>query len=168
MLLNNEPALLELLQDFVRQNTMKKQSYSVTLQVELSPGEVFAHINDVSRWWTKDFEGQSRKLNDEFIICPDCGHYSKHKLLEVIPGKKVVWLVTDSMPDWVEGDKFEWTNTTMFFEICPKGDMTELKFTHEGLVPGLACYSKCVEGWDMFIKGSLYKIMAENALKSYV
>jgi len=147
---------------------LKDHSYSATIEVALSPQEVFANINDVSKWWTKDFEGQSTNLNDEFIICPDCGHYSKHKLVEVIPDKKVVWLVTDSKPDWVENDKYEWTNTKMIFEISPKGDMTELKFTHEGLVPGQECYTNCVEGWDMFIKGSLYNIMTESVVKSNI
>jgi hypothetical protein len=138
---------------------VNEQSYSATIEVALSPGDVFTKITDISKWWTKDIKGQTKLLNDEFIICSDCGHYSKHKLIEVIPDKKVVCLVTESKLDWVEKDKEEWTNTRMVFEIVPKGDMTELKFTHQGLVPELESYSNCVRGWDMFIKQSLYNFM---------
>ncbi len=144
----------------------KNQNYSASIELALSPQEVFEHINNVSEWWTKDLQGQSTKLNDEFVVNHECGHYSKHKLIEVIPDKKVVWLVTDSKLDWVEKDKYEWTNTKVVFEIIPNGDITELKFTHEGLVPELECYTNCVGGWDMFVKGSLYNLMKESTVKS--
>jgi hypothetical protein len=144
----------------------KNQSYSASIEVALSPQDVFEHINNVSEWWTKDLAGQSTTLNDEFVVNHECGHYSNHKLIEVIPNKKVVWLVTDSKLDWVEKDKYEWTNTKIVFDITPKGDITELKFTHEGLVSELECYANCVEGWDMFIKERLYNLMADAASKS--
>jgi hypothetical protein len=45
--------------------------------------------NDVSKWWGgKDLEGESIKLNDEFIINHPGAHYSKQKLVEVVAGKK--------------------------------------------------------------------------------
>jgi hypothetical protein len=144
---------------------LNDQSYSATIEVALSPGEVFAHINDVSKWWTKDLKGQSTKLNDEFIVEHPGAHYSKQKLVEVIPGKKVVWLVTDSRLNWLEKNMGEWTNTKMIFEINPKGDSTELGFTHQGLVPELECYSRCSQGWDMVIKEGLYNFINDGARK---
>lgn len=141
------------------------QSYSATIEVALSPGEVFAHINDVSKWWTKDLKGQSTKLNDEFIVEHPGAHYSKQKLVEVIPGKKVVWLVTDSRLNWLEKNMGEWTNTKMIFEINSKSDSIELGFTHQGLVPELECYSRCSQGWDMVIKEGLYNFINDGARK---
>ncbi len=128
---------------------MEGKNYTATIEVAQSPKEVFNHLTAVSKWWTRDCEGSSTKLNDEFIISPDCGHYSKQKLVEVIPDKKVVWLVTDSKLDWIEKDKQEWTNTKIVFEITTKGDKTVLHFTHEGLVPEKECYEECEKGWDM-------------------
>ena len=61
---------------------MKKNSYAATIEVAQSPQEVFKAINDVTNWWSKDFEGSSTKLNDEFIIHHPNQHYSKQKLIE--------------------------------------------------------------------------------------
>jgi len=152
----------------MKTDILKDQSYSTTIEVAVSPQDVFTHINDVSKWWTEDIKGHSTKLNDEFIVTSDCGHSSTHKLIEVIPNKKVVWLVTDGKLDWVEKDKYEWVNTKIVFEITPKGDITELKFTHEGLVPEKECYSRCSQGWDMIIKERLYNLMMEDAGKSNI
>ena len=135
---------------------MKNQDYTIAIEVAQSADVVFSHINDVSKWWSKDFEGSSAKTNDEFIICHPGAHYSKQKLIEVVPGKKVVWLVTESKLDWLENDKQEWTNTKMIFEITANGDKTVIDFTHEGLVPERECYERCRQGWNMVIKDRLF------------
>src|SRR4030095_11384974 len=141
---------------------MKNQSYTTSIEVGKSPKDVFTQINDVSKWWTKDFEGSSTKLNDEFVICHPGRHYSKQKLVEYIPDQKVVWLVTDSELNWLEKDKHEWTNTKMVFEITTKGDKTVLHFTHEGLVPEKECYIMCEHGWNMVIKERLFNFITEG------
>jgi hypothetical protein len=138
---------------------MQTNSYTATIEAAQSPEAVFNHINDVSKWWSKDFEGSSTKLHDEFVICHPGRHYSKQKLVEVIPGKKIVWLVTDSKLNWLEKDKSEWTNTKMIFEITIKGNKTLLHFTHEGLVPGKECHERCVQGWNMVIKEWLFNFI---------
>jgi hypothetical protein len=95
-------------------------------------------------------------LNDEFIIHHPNQHYSKQKLIEVVPNEKVVWLVTDSTLHWLQNDKHEWTNTKMIFEITPKGNETLLRFTHDGLDPDKECYSMCQQGWSLIIKEWLF------------
>lgn len=141
---------------------MNNRNYTGTIEVTESPKDVFDHINDVSKWWSKDFQGSSTKLNDEFVICHPDRHYSKQKLVEVIPNKKVVWLVTESKLNWLEKDKHEWTNTKMIFEITTKGDKTELYFTHEGLVPEKECYARCEQGWNMVIKECLFNFITDG------
>ncbi|HEU5166188.1 MAG TPA: SRPBCC domain-containing protein [Chitinophagaceae bacterium] len=135
---------------------MSNKSYTTTIEVAQSSKEVFNAVNDVTKWWSKDFEGNSTKLDDEFIIEHPNQHYSKQKLVEVIPGKKVVWLVTESNLNWIKTNKEEWTNTKMIFEISTKGDKTVLQFTHEGLVPEKECYAMCEKGWDIIIKDWLF------------
>ncbi|HEY2583076.1 MAG TPA: SRPBCC family protein [Mucilaginibacter sp.] len=137
---------------------MNEQSYTATIVVANTPVDVFDHITEVPKWWSTDFEGSSKKVHDVFVICHPGQHYSKQELTEVIPGKKVVWLVTESKLNWLT-DKAEWTNTKMVFEITAKGEMTELKFTHDGLVPALECYGKCSQGWDTVIKNWLFNFI---------
>src|SRR6266478_4694838 len=138
---------------------MTNKNCTATIEVAKSPQDVFNCIKEVSKWWSKDFEGNSTKLNDEFVIHHPDRHYSKQKLIEVIPDKKIVWLVTESKLNWIEKNKEEWTNTKMVFEISSANDKTILHFTHEGLIPDLECYSMCAQGWDMFIKERLYNFM---------
>ena len=128
---------------------MKHKNYTTTMEVAQSPQEVFHAITDVTKWWSKDFEGSSTKLNDEFIIHHPGQHFSKQKLIEVIPGKKIVWLVKESKLDWLKNNKEEWTNTKMIFEISAKDDKTVLHFTHEGLDPEKECYVMCEKGWNI-------------------
>ena len=141
---------------------MTNKNYTATIEVAKSPKDVFNCIKEVSKWWSKDFEGSSLKLNDEFVICHPGAHFSKQKLIEVIPDKKVVWLVTDSNLSWLEKDKHEWTNTKMIFEITTKGDRTLLHFTHEGLVPEKECYIRCEQGWNMVIKNWLFNFITDG------
>jgi hypothetical protein len=138
---------------------MEKQNYTTTITVSKTPEEVFNSINSVSNWWSKDFKGKSTKLNDEFIICHPDRHYSKHKLIEAISNKKVVWHVTDGKLSWLKKDKYEWTYTKIIFELTTEGDKTLLQFTHEGLVPGKECYAMCEQGWNMVIKERLFNFI---------
>ena len=145
---------------------VKDESYTTTITFAKSSNDVFKHINDVSKWWVKvagdqqtEFEGQSTKLNDEFVLRHGENHYSKQKLMEVVPDKKVVWFVTDSKLNWIEKDKHEWTGTKMIFELIPDGDKTVLKFTHQGLLPEKECYNHSVQFWDMVLKKWLYNYL---------
>jgi hypothetical protein len=135
---------------------MKNKSFTATIEVSKSPQEVFNAIKEVTNWWSRDFEGESSKPNDEFIISHPNQHYSKQRLIEVVPDKKIVWLVTDSTLHWLKKDKHEWTNTKMIFDITTQGEKAILHFTHEGLVPEKECYAMCEQGWIMIIKDWLF------------
>jgi len=138
--------------------TLTKSDYTTTLLVDQTPKEVFNAINNVRGWWGQGLEGPSDKLNGEFIYRHKDIHYSKQKVTELTPGKKVVWLITDSQLNFVK-NKTEWTGTKVVFEIAKKGDKTEMRFTHEGLVPGFECYEGCSGGWSYYINGSLKKLI---------
>ena len=140
---------------------MKKQDYTASITVNATPQEAFKSINSVSKWWTENLEGSSQKLNDEFTVRFGDVHVSKQKLVEVIPDKKVVWLVTDSKLNFIE-DKHEWTSTKISFELSSHDGKTQIHFTHIGLVPEVECYIDCVQGWDQYIKGSLFKLLTEG------
>lgn len=130
--------------------------HSVAIEVAKSPGVVFSHIiHDVSKFWPEEFEGESSKLNDEFIFTTGDSHYSKNKVIELVPDKKVVWMVTESVR---KTDNFEWTGSKMIFELTPKGNNTLLEFTYDGIILENE-YERLVELCDMVIKEKLYNLI---------
>jgi hypothetical protein len=140
------------------------ESIHASTEVAKSRKEVFEIITgEVSKWWGgKDLTGNTSKLNDEFVVNHPGAHYSKQKLIELVPERKVVWLVTESQLDWLEKDKAEWTGTKMIFELTDKGDKTEINFRHEGLVPAKECYERVNAGWNMIITDFLYNYVTEG------
>ena len=137
---------------------MNSKNFSIAFDVDQTPQEVFNAVNSVTKWWIEEIQGHSSKLNDEFSVqfFVDV-HYSKQKLIEVVPDKKVVWLITDSNLSFLQ-NKQEWTNTQVVFEISKNGDKTRLQFTHVGLTPTVECYKDCSGGWNQYI-GSLHKLI---------
>ena len=137
---------------------MKKQDYTVGITVNATAKEAFKASKSVSKWWTENLEGSSQKLNDEFTVRFGDVHVSTQKLVEVIPGKKVVWLVTDSKLNFIK-DKHEWTGTKISFEIAEKDKETQIRFTHLGLVPAYECFDACSNAWGDYINNSLRNLV---------
>ena len=132
---------------------MTKQDLTMTLQVEQTPQEVYNAINKVGDWWTK-IEGSSQKLDDAFTV--RFGKvYITSQLVELVPGQKVSWTVTDSNVE-------EWINTQIKFDISAKDSTTAINFKHVGMHPGLNDYQGCVKGWNRFLNDSLVKLIAEG------
>ena len=72
---------------------------------------------------------KTEQLNDEFTYRYKEFHFSKQRIVEMIPDQKVVWLVTESKINYAE-DKREWTDTKISFEISEHDNKTQLRFTH--------------------------------------
>ena len=138
---------------------MKDQNYTTTITVSQTPEESFAAINNVRGWWSGDIQGSTDKLGDEFTYRYKDIHRSKQKISELIPGRKVVWLVLDGYLDFVD-DKTEWNGTKIVFEVSKKGGKTEVRFTHLGLVPEYECFDGCSTAWSFYINDSLRNLIA--------
>ena len=137
---------------------MTTTDFTTTLLVEQGPHEVFNAINNVRGWWSEEIEGNTSKLNDEFNYHFEDVHRCKMRLTEVIPDKKVVWLVLDNYFNFIK-DENEWKGTRVIFEITEQGDKTKLRFTHEGLIPAYECFDICQNAWTQYIQQSLYNLI---------
>ena len=84
---------------------------------------------------------------------------AKQHITEFSPHERVCWRVTDASISFTE-DPNEWTGTQVIFDVAPRGDRTEVRFTHLGLVPAFECYEKCSNAWSFYINGSLRRLIA--------
>ncbi|HEY4784645.1 MAG TPA: SRPBCC domain-containing protein [Bacteroidales bacterium] len=139
---------------------MKNKNYHKTITANVSAEEAYEKICQVNEWWTTSFKGSAKNLNDVFSV-----HFGEtrvsFKVVEIIPTKKMVWLVTDCFLHWLR-NKTEWTNTNIVFEISEKKNQTRIDMTHVGLVPGMECYENCEEGWNEYIGESIPKLLAKG------
>ena len=137
---------------------MKNQNYTTSFTVDHSPQEVFDAINNVRGWWSGEINGDTNRPGGEFTYSVPDMHRSVQKITELVPGKKIVWHVSDARLDFVK-DKSEWKGTDIVFEIGKKGSKTEVRFTHIGLAPAYECYDSCSNAWGMLINGNLRKLI---------
>jgi hypothetical protein len=139
---------------------MTGQDYSVSITANITAEDATERINRVADWWTKSFTGASGKVGDAFTV--RFGEtFVNFAVAEIVPGRKIVWRVTDCNLDFIE-DKKEWKDTRVVFDISAAGPPTTVTMTHAGLVPGVECYEACRKGWNFYITESLQKLLREN------
>ncbi len=137
----------------------EQRDFTTTILVDQSPRDVFNAVTKVREWWSQDVVGGTEKLNDEFVFEVPGVHRSRQKLIDVVPDRKIVWLVTDSDMKFVK-DKDEWAGTRVVFDIGREGNKTRLTFTHQGLVPEVECYEACSPAWTQYVQHSLLMLIA--------
>lgn len=140
---------------------MENTNFTTRILVDQSPADVFKAINHVRGWWSENIQGSTEHLNDEFIYNYKDVHVCKLKIIESVPGKKVVWLVLENQFNFTQ-DKSEWKGNTIVFEIPEKDGKTQLEFTQVGLVPAYECYAICQDAWSSYIQGSLKNLITSG------
>ena len=134
---------------------MNNRNFTTAFTVDQTPEAAFAAINNVRGWWSEEIDGSTDKRGGEFKYHFQDSHRCRLKITELVPGKKVVWRVLDNYFSFTKDKTVEWKGTDIIFDISKKGDQTEVRFTHQGLVPEYECYDACREGWSTYINGSL-------------
>lgn len=142
---------------------MKQQNFTTTILVNQTPEVAYNTILNVRAWWSglydESFEGNSEKIGDEFSFLAGGGvHYTKQKLVELVPNKKLVWLVTEANLSFVNKTD-EWTGTRICFDISQEKDKTKIVFTHLGLVPEFECYDSCAPAWTQYMQERLVDVL---------
>jgi len=140
------------------EQAMKAGGFTTSFVVDHSPQAVFEAINNVRGWWSGEIDGNTDKLGAEFTYRYQGLHRSTQRISEWVPGRRVVWRVSDARLNFVK-DKTEWNGTEIVFEITRKGHKTELRFTHVGLAPAFQCYGGCSVAWGFYINDSLRRLI---------
>ncbi|UWX61228.1 SRPBCC domain-containing protein [Chryseobacterium oranimense] len=128
------------------------ENYNNLVQLNTHPDNVFSALtNGIPFWWTEMFEGSSNEQDQSFTIHFGESIFKKFKVQELIPYKKVVWYVEDSLLN-IPGlkNQKEWIGTTIIWEITESKSGTGLHLTHVGLHPDIECYEICTDGWKQF------------------
>lgn len=141
---------------------MEKENFSYQIISSKTPESIFELLLNVDQWWSGLYEetikGKSHHLNDEFTFEAGQGmHYSKQKLVELVPNKKIAWLVTESKLTFLS-DAGEWTNSKLLFDISKENNKTIVTFTHDGLTPQIECYDQCSSGWTGYLNNLKKKL----------
>jgi len=137
---------------------MNDESYTTTILVDQTPEEAFAAINNVREWWSQEIEGITDEPCGEFTYHYEDIHRCTMKIVEFVPGKKVVWLCLENYLNFTK-DRTEWIGTRISFEISEAGNKTQVRFTHLGLVPEYECFDVCSNAWGGYITGSLKSLI---------
>ena len=137
---------------------MELKDFTTAISVEQTALEVFDAINHPEKWWSNSISGNPHQLNEEWDYHFGDNHITKLKTIELIPGKKVVWLVLENHFKNAK-DQSEWVGNKIVFDISKEGDKTKLTFTQMGLVPTYNCYKSCDWAWKGFIQKSLYNLI---------
>ena len=132
------------------------KSFSFSFRSSKSADTIFELLLNIDKWWSgfysETISGKSRAIDDEFTFSAGGGlHNTKQKLVELIPNKKIVWLVTESNLLFLN-DTNEWTNTMIRFDISADVNKTTVTFTHDGLVPQIECYDQCSSAWSQYLE----------------
>ena len=108
-------------------------------------------IGGLRAWWTDDCEGEA-SAGGAFTV--RFGEVEKTMRVTVAePGRAVRWDCTHAylvLPAPARTD--EWVGTTVVWRLAPlAAGGIRLELAHLGLLPTLACYDLCVQGWDTFL-----------------
>src|SRR5579872_164319 len=126
------------------------KDYIVAFLVDKEHKEAFEAIANVRSWFTQAIEGDTDRSGAVFYYHYQDNHRCTFKITEFEPGKKIVWHVLQNYFKFTK-DSTEWTGTDVVFDIDKKGDRTEVRFTHIGLVPAYECYEVCASSWKSII-----------------
>jgi hypothetical protein len=142
---------------------MNTRDFTCELTTPMASDAVFQVLLDVRGWWSGLFEetieGASAQLHDVFTFRAGGGaHYSRQELIEWIPNRKMVWLVTESALSFLEKQD-EWTGTKLIFTLTPIPEGTKVIFTHEGLSPARTCFDTCAPAWTQYLTQRLKPLL---------
>lgn len=109
-----------------------------------SPDAVYKALSTpegLAQWWTTDTTGESKP--DGVLKFRFGNGGFDMKVLELVPGKYVLWQVIDAPADWV--------GTRLSFELRREGDYTLVLFKHMAWKEPTESMHSCSTKWAIFL-----------------
>jgi hypothetical protein len=138
---------------------MTTHDFTTAILVDQTPQEAYDAITNVRGWWSEDIEGPTDVLGEEFTFRGEDVHYSRIRVIALVPGERVDWLVLDNRMTFVQ-DQSEWQGNRIVFEISETDQGTQVRFSQLGLVPDYECFDICSNAWTFFVTDSLRSLIA--------
>jgi uncharacterized protein YndB with AHSA1/START domain len=98
-------------------------------------------LHGLSAWWTTNTQGESKVGSVLQFRFGDGGF--DMKVLELDPGKRVLWQVVDGPEEWI--------GTRISFDIAQRGDWTIVLFKHAGWKEPVEFMHHCSTKWGVFL-----------------
>ncbi|MFN3350835.1 SRPBCC family protein [Pseudorhodoplanes sp.] len=113
--------------------------------IKSSPNEAYkalTAIDGLADWWTNDTHGQSKVGEVIRFRFGDNGGFDM-KVLELDPGKRVLWQVVDGPAEWI--------GTKISFDLRREDDFTVVLFKHQGWAEPVEFMHHCSTKWATFL-----------------
>jgi uncharacterized protein YndB with AHSA1/START domain len=115
------------------------------VEVRSSANEVYralTTLDGLSGWWTTDTKGGTA-IGSVIKFTFGTRGFFDMKVLELEPGKRVLWQVVDGPEDWV--------GTKIAFDLKQDNDSTVILFKHQGWKEQSEFMHHCSTKWAMFL-----------------
>jgi uncharacterized protein YndB with AHSA1/START domain len=109
--------------------------------IKSSPSEVYTALTTtegLAGWWTTDTQGEGDILRFRFAA----GGFDM-KVLELDPGKRVLWEVADGPAEWI--------GTHVVWDLAQADEYTIVLFKHEGWKEPVEFMHHCSTKWAVFL-----------------
>ncbi len=109
-----------------------------------SPDDVYAALTTLeglSGWWARDTTGET-EVGGVIAFRFGPGGFDM-KVVELVPGKRVLWEVVDGPAEWI--------GTHVSFELRQEGDFTIVLFEHRGWSEPVEFMYHCSTKWATFL-----------------
>jgi uncharacterized protein YndB with AHSA1/START domain len=127
--------MVDILHRMAAEHTTPEQAY-----------EALTTLDGLSGWWTERTTGKTG-IGDviDFRFDRDGAElgFFDMSVLELVPGKRVLWEVADGPPEWI-GTKIHW-------DLRQEGDYTVIMFKHEGWREPVEFMHHCSTKWASFL-----------------
>ncbi|KHL11111.1 uncharacterized protein YndB with AHSA1/START domain [Mumia flava] len=98
-------------------------------------------IDGLAGWWTRDTTGSADVDGVIAFRFPPGGF--DMKVLELVPGKRVLWEVVDGPPEWI--------GTHVSFDLRQEGEYTIILFEHRGWAEEVEFMYHCSTKWASYL-----------------